>query len=241
MKPGRIAVVALLFVVVTITPLVACNEDETRSEPTPSPSPSPTLTASDARLECDDRAKAAVEAAYGQGQLAHSSDFYEFSERLERAGDPFGVPWGLAWGLSGPDEFPGLYEELVGRSPWENPQARALFDEEENKCLAEMGLSEEEEPVIPGDPSYLVGIPSPEDWPIVECVARALVATEQEYGTGSVDYTTAYQSFIWNRPEGLADFIVYELDYERVTGRSPFRNPAAMEAFRAKARTCPEG
>jgi len=231
--PIRNAPVILALAVVAVTLLTACGDNE--APPQSTPLPSPTSTASEAIQECSDRAQAAAEAEYGQDPLLYSSDFAEFSERFERVGDPFGVAVGSTWS----DEFDLLYEELVGRSPWENPQARALYDEEEHKCLEEMGLSGTPDPL---DWRYYRDLgPSPEEWPIVECVARALVATEAEYGDGSVDYTTAYRSFVGNRSEESTDLLRYEQDYERLTGRSPFRNPAAMEAFRAKARTCPEG
>jgi len=228
MSLSRIAGVACLFLVALSAS--ACSNNETTPQLTPWPTP--TMEAPKIRETCFDRAKADAEAQYGENALIKSDEFAGFSERFERVGDPYGVTTGSTWS----DDFYSLYERLVGQSPWAQPQGSAHFEDEERRCLDELGLTSGEESDLAGFFS-----PTPEEWRIIECVANAFVQTEQEYGTGSVDYTTAYQNFIWNRPEGLADFIIYELDYERVAGRSPFRNPAAMEAFRAKARTCPEG
>ena len=235
MSLSRIAGVACLLLVTLGAS--ACSNNETTPQSTPWPTS--IMAAPLIRNTCYDHAAADAEAQYGDSALAHTDAFSSFSKRFEQVGDPFGVP---AYSTTS-DEFVQFYEELVGRSPWENPQAAALFDEEQNKCLDEMGFSEapDSEDWRAEDYWRYYVAPSPEEWPIVECVARALVATEAEYGEGSVDYTTAYRAFVDNRSGESTYLSRYEQDYERVTGRSPFRNSAAMEAFRARAKGCPEG
>jgi len=228
MSLARIAGVACLLSVTLGAS--ACSNNETTPQSTPWPTA--TMEARQIRETCFDRAKADAEAQYGENALVQSDEFTSFSERFERVGDPYGVTVGSTWS----DEFHSLYQKLVGVSAWAQPEGRADFEDGQRRCIDELGLTE-------GKDSDLTNwlAPTPEEWRIIECIAGAFVQTEREYGTGSVDYSTAYQSFIGNRPEGLEDFVLYELDYERVTGKSPFRNAAAMEAFRAKTRACPEG
>ena len=205
--------------------VVACTGNNVT--PTPTPFPTATLTYTEAHQNCDDPAAAAAQEAFGQDALTLSDKFLGFTQRVEEAGDPYGA--GLAWGAG----FEQLYEDLTGRSPWSSPDGRALYEEQLDRCIQQKGV----------DPTEGFGLsePSEEEWAILECITRALVATEKQYGEGTVSYTTAYRNFVANRSGDYLDLVGYERYYEDLTGRSPFRQPEAMDSFRARARECPQG
>lgn len=234
----RLSIAAAVFAMTLLTFItMSCQEENAVPEATAIPTATPDW--SEASGDCTDAARQATQAKFGTDSWAERTDhFTEFERKVEEVGDPYGVPYLFLSGW-----FDEYYERLFSRSPMEYPEASEFYESQDENCMREKGLKPEDDPL---DLEELM-TPSPEEQAIIECVAALIIEAEAEYGEGSIGYTTAYHNFAENRPvcEGEdvyedVDLLAHEKLYQEITGRSPFVNPEAMSAFRARAAGCPE-
>lgn len=182
----------------------------------------------DIRSTCLDRAQTASEEVSEVGHQ-QSSEFVRYQRVLVEAGYTFGI--GAAPYSSGFHflvEVGPIFESVTGQSQWADPEASAAFQIEQQECMTEAGLREEDFSAVRA--LMLENF---------ACVSQAVLDTESRFGAGSLDFTVPFRDYAQGQtPEGLYPFNLLAEPYRGITGNSPFTNEGAVMVFQEQARLC---
>ncbi len=239
------------MLLLTVVAAVACDH---------SPSEETTISVSPYE-KCQTRAEGAA-GMFSYEALQHSTDFVQFTEILNTLGSPYGVSRDLQWN-GYEDEFEGL----SGRSGWVDQHAHDTYAETMTECASEEGIttildSDGVARDVLGGPVSDDGLPPPpgtgrpgfgddpfriESGPVwrelsdteqlrIECAAKVLFGIQREHPLSDPVYASDFLEFLENDDSGAT--VSVERAYADATGRSPFRDPVGVDAFRVAARSC---
>ena len=130
------------------------------------------------------------------------------------------------------DWFQGPYEQLTGKPAWANPTSRAAFDAAFAACNTKYGG--------PATPASEALRPPPDVQRKTICVAGAAYHAEATYGTGSLAYSSDYDTWVHDNidEDEATDYHYIEGEYTQATGKSPFAQPEAATPFRTATAGC---